>query len=50
MHNNPLGKLCHLCLDGSLDYYIDKFNQHLIRCDKLSEPQHIPIFTTVLEG
>jgi hypothetical protein len=34
----PLGELCYLRLDGSLDHYIGKFYQCLTRCDKLSEP------------
>jgi hypothetical protein len=38
-HNNQLGELCHLHLDGSLDDYIDKFYQRLTRCDELSKPQ-----------
>jgi hypothetical protein len=45
---NPLGELCHLRLDGSLNDYIDKFYQCLTRCDELSEPQQITIFTAGL--
>jgi hypothetical protein len=37
-HSNPLGELCHLRLNGSLDDYIDKFYQRLTRCDEQSEP------------
>jgi hypothetical protein len=48
MHSNPLGELCHLRLDGSLDDYIDKFYQRFTRCDELSEPQQIAIFTAGL--
>jgi hypothetical protein len=47
-HSNPLGELCHLRLDGSLDDYIDKFYQRFTRCDELSEPQQIAIFTAGL--
>jgi hypothetical protein len=48
MRSNPLGELCHLRLDGSLDDYIDKFYQWLTRYDKFSEPQQIKIFTAGL--
>jgi hypothetical protein len=46
--SNSLGELCHLRLDESLDDYINKFYQRLTRCNELSEPQHIAIFTTGL--
>jgi hypothetical protein len=37
--SNPLGELCHLRLDGSLDGYIDKFYQRLTCCDELFKLQ-----------
>jgi hypothetical protein len=46
--SSPLGELCHLRLDGSLNDDIDKFYQRLTRCDELSEPQQIAIFTAGL--
>jgi hypothetical protein len=43
----PPGELCHL-LDSSLNDYINKFYQRRTRCDELSEPQQIAIFSAGL--
>jgi hypothetical protein len=44
----PLGELCHLRLQGSAADYMQAFLAHLSRCDTLSEPHQVTIFTAGL--
>jgi hypothetical protein len=46
--SNPLGELCHLCLQGSVADYTEAFLAYLSRCDTLTEHHEIAIFTAGL--
>jgi hypothetical protein len=46
--SNPLGELCHLRRQGSVADYMEAFLTHLSRCDTITEPHQVAIFTAGL--
>jgi hypothetical protein len=46
--SNPLGELCHLRRQGSVADYTEAFLTHLSRCDTITEPHQVAIFTAGL--
>jgi hypothetical protein len=46
--SNPLGELCHLRRQGSVADYTKAFLTHLSRCDTITEPHQVAIFTAGL--
>ncbi|GJN37202.1 hypothetical protein PR202_gb26131 [Eleusine coracana subsp. coracana] len=48
MRSNPLGELTHLRRTGTVEEYQDQFLKLLARCDNVTEPQQIAIFTAGL--
>jgi hypothetical protein len=46
--SNPLGELCHFRQQGSVADYMEAFLMHLSRCDTITEPHQVTIFTAGL--
>jgi hypothetical protein len=46
--SNPLGELCHLRRQRSVADYTEAFLTHLSRCDTITEPHQVAIFTAGL--
>jgi hypothetical protein len=46
--SNPLSELCHLRRQGPVADYTEAFLTHLYRCDTITEPHQVAIFTAGL--